>query len=98
MVAMATDSLEVMEVMPLRRGEEREVVTGVGYAGGRESDAKPHEVSVDVGPHEERAADDGRQVAEEHLEGVAIYGDDTHGGCPFVVLLVDCSVQGTPVY
>ena len=90
-------SLEVVEVVALWGGEEGEVVATVGHGGVEDGQAVPEEGHGEVGTHDQRSGTDGHEVDPQVLQRVAVDGDNSHGGRPLVMGLVDPLVEQSMV-
>ena len=86
-------SLGMVEIVPLGRGQEGQVVAAVVDGRANDDERDPQPGHGDMGPAHKWATDDGRQVDDVMLQGVAINGTDADWGGPLVVDLVHVLVE-----
>ena len=88
-----SDSLLVMEVVRLRRRQEREVIAAVRDGGRHERDVEPEPGGGNVRAHQERPEQWRQQVADHVLQRVRVHRANADRRRPFVVNLVNVLVQ-----
>ena len=89
--------LEMVIVVELRRGEEGQMVAGVGVDSGGEREGVPGPSRHQVATQEQGAQRHREQVGERVLEGVRVERGEPQGRAPLVVDLVHAPVEGGAV-
>ena len=79
--------------MSLIGWKEGEVVATVSHGGIEYCHGVPQPCHGEVGTHDEGTEPDGPQVGQKVLNRVGIDGDDTSGGSPLMMDLVDVLVE-----
>lgn len=84
---------EVVEVVELWGGQERQVVATVGDSGADQSQAVPQAGGAEVRAQQHWAQSHWEHVGDHVLQGVGVDAHDANGCCPLVVLFMVRLVQ-----
>lgn len=79
--------------MPLRGGEEREMISRVVDGGAHYDSREPQKVHREVRARNQRPRCHRQQIDNVVLQRMTIDGGHTHRGRPFMMGLVDCLVE-----
>ena len=79
--------------MGFRRWHKRQVITAVSVDCRQQCHTEPHPDSGNVRSHDQRSHGDRQYVSNKVLQRMCINGNNTDGSCPFMMDLVDVTIN-----